>query len=66
MALVRWYYPAFYRLAKRLHSFLVRHQKDMVQINNITGTELTQLEGLYTALDGIVRSDAWPKYIERA
>lgn len=61
----RFYYPAFYRHSKRLHSFLTRWQKDMVEINGITGTELTQLNTLYTSLDAIVRGATWPKYYER-
>src|SRR4051812_6684476 len=59
----RFYYPAFYRHTKRLYDFLQRWQKDMVNINNITGTELTELNGLYNALDTVVRGSNWPSTI---
>lgn len=59
----KFYYPAFMRKAKALDTFLARHQKDMVALNNITGSELTELQALATALDQIVgESSTWPGY----
>lgn len=61
----QFYYPTFYRLCKRLHSFIGRRSKDMTDLNDITGTELSELNALYSALDAIVRGANWPKYSER-
>lgn len=62
----KFYYPAFRKRVEELSNFLHRHQADMVDLNNITDPQLTQLNDLGTALDVIVKSAAWPKYRELA
>lgn len=59
----KFWYPSFMEKARELNFFLAKHQKDMVALNNITGTELTQLQALATALDEIVgKNSTWPAY----
>jgi hypothetical protein len=61
----RFYYPTFYRKVTELDNFLRRHQKDMVQLCNITDPELGQLNTLGSALDAIVKSAGWVGYTEQ-
>jgi hypothetical protein len=62
----KFYYPTFYRKVAELDHFLARHQKDMVELNNITDPELTQLNTLGNALSAIIKGAGWPKYRELA
>lgn len=59
----KFYYPAFYRKVSELNNFLRRHESELVALNGISGTELTQLQALSTACEDITgKTSTWPKY----
>jgi hypothetical protein len=60
----RYYLPAFVKLVTKLDRFLNRNYKAMVQLNNITGTELDQLNALVTACDNIVKNPLYSGFTE--
>jgi hypothetical protein len=60
----RFYYPTFYRLIFHLSNFLAKHGPDLIRINAISGTELTQLNTLQADLTTILGNANFPKYRE--
>lgn len=60
-----FHYPTFRRKVESMARYVARRKRDLVQLNNISGTELAQLNTLDDALHAVATGDGWPKYGER-
>jgi hypothetical protein len=58
----RFYYPAWRRKLEALANYQHKHMADMIDLNEISGTELTQLQTLDADLQTIIKNPAFPKY----